>query len=309
MTKVVYLGAWGRSGTTVLADLLGAHPGVFNGGEIRYLWQRGLLDRRLCGCGVRFPRCDLWRRVRQAAWHGSEPDPRHVLNLQNRVVRMRHTPRLLSDRIVDGDGDLAEYTNLLSELYRGITEVTGASVIVDSSKYPSDAALLPRLVGVEPYLVHMVRDPRAVAYSWQRKVVQPDRPGGSFMAGHSVAASSLNWLAVNLAMERVARLYGADHSRRLRYETFIADPAGQVGELLRFLDVEPESGPFVSNDSAVLGPNHTISGNPSRFRTGLINLAPDLEYRTRQPIGTRRLVTTMTLPFLRRYEYPVRLGH
>jgi hypothetical protein len=37
---------------------------------------------------------------------------------------------------------------------------TGAQLIVDSSKYASDAALLQHLDGIEPAYVHLVRDPR-----------------------------------------------------------------------------------------------------------------------------------------------------
>jgi len=42
---------------------LGSLDGVFCDGEIRHLWERGLRDDRLCGCGVSFRTCPVWRSV------------------------------------------------------------------------------------------------------------------------------------------------------------------------------------------------------------------------------------------------------
>ena len=58
-TRVLLLAGSGRSGSTVLANILGSVEGVFCGGEIRYLWERGLQDGRLCGCGRAFGQCPV----------------------------------------------------------------------------------------------------------------------------------------------------------------------------------------------------------------------------------------------------------
>ena len=42
--KVLLLAGSGRSGSTVLANLLGSVEGAFSGGELRYLWERGLRE-------------------------------------------------------------------------------------------------------------------------------------------------------------------------------------------------------------------------------------------------------------------------
>src|SRR5438067_9142701 len=96
------------------------------------------------------------------------PDPKAVTGWQRQSVRVRHTRRLLR-RQRDGRrwDALDRYAPLAASLYRAIADVTGAKVVVDSSKRPSDAALLPLLEGVDPYFIHLVRDPRAVAFSWR----------------------------------------------------------------------------------------------------------------------------------------------
>src|SRR5687767_7375044 len=49
--RVIYIAAWGRSGTTPVGQLLGSRPNSVFVGELRFLWQRGLIEGRLCSCG------------------------------------------------------------------------------------------------------------------------------------------------------------------------------------------------------------------------------------------------------------------
>jgi hypothetical protein len=48
--RVLYIGGWGRSGSTLLDLILGQAPGVFSAGEVREIWQSGLVENRPCGC-------------------------------------------------------------------------------------------------------------------------------------------------------------------------------------------------------------------------------------------------------------------
>ena len=43
---------------------LGEVDGFFFAGELRYLWQRGLVEDRLCGCGLPLSACPFWRACR-----------------------------------------------------------------------------------------------------------------------------------------------------------------------------------------------------------------------------------------------------
>lgn len=52
--KVLYLAGWSRSGSTILSNILGEINGFFSTGEITYIWQRGLIINKLCGCDLPF---------------------------------------------------------------------------------------------------------------------------------------------------------------------------------------------------------------------------------------------------------------
>ena len=62
-------------------------------------------------------------------------------------------------------------------------------------------------------------------------------------------------------------------------------------------------GPGFPAKRVVLGANHTVSGNPSRFVTGPIDLVLDDAWRTELPIETRRLVERITVPYRGRFGY------
>jgi len=58
--RVLYIGGWGRSGSTLLDLILGQAPGLFSAGEVREIWQSGLAENRLCGCERPFRDCSFW---------------------------------------------------------------------------------------------------------------------------------------------------------------------------------------------------------------------------------------------------------
>jgi hypothetical protein len=299
---VLYISAWGRSGSTIIDNVLGGYPGVFSAGELHHLWGRGLRHKRHCGCGLPLPRCPHWRAVLDAAYGADRPNPRAVLALQRQVVRTRQTAKLW---LGSPSAAAREYADLIAPLYRGLAEVTGARLVVDSSKLPAEAALLPHAPGVRPHLLHLVRDPRAVAYSWSRATPNPDRPK-TMMSRHSPTVSTARWLAWNTMTEASATLAAYRGRRlRLRYEDFVAAPRDRIGEILSLTGQPDGPGPFLDERTVRLAPNHTVSGNPSRFSSGDVRIAPDDAWRRGLPLRAYVTVTALALPLLPRYGYPL----
>jgi hypothetical protein len=299
MLKVLYVSAWGRSGTTIVDNVLNGYPGVFSAGELRYVWRRGLIAKQSCGCGAPVRECPLWRDVLKVAFGDALPNAREVVAMQRRITRARRTPSLLRR---DWPDEARTYADLMARLYRAIGEVTGASLVVDSSKLPSEAAMLARRPDLETYLLHMVRDPRGVAYSWSRQKLHPDR--GTFMLQHGPAKSTVNWLAWNALAGLVSRHYDG-RFRLLRYEDLVADPRGQIESLLDLVGIPTADGPFLDRRTVRLTPNHTVSGNPGRFSVGDIEIRDDDRWRAEQPLRQRLTASTLALPMSIRYRYPV----
>ncbi|TMR87971.1 sulfotransferase [Nonomuraea basaltis] len=288
-TRVIYLGGLGRSGTTLLERLLGELPGVAALGEVVHLWERGVLAEELCGCGVPFPACAFWRQVGERAFGGwTSWLAEQVLALRRRVDRTRRIARI-------GHRDLAEY----ARAYQLIYDATGARVVIDSSKHASLACCLVTS-GVDVCVVHMVRDPRAVAHSWSRTVERPE--DGRPMTRWGPARTAMHWTAQNAALELLAGR-GACVTT-VRYEDLLAAPERTLKVLAHELGLGagPEF-PFVKGRTAWLGPSHTVSGNPMRFHVGRVELRRDDSWVRGLPDGDRRLVNALTWPLRARYGY------
>ena len=70
--RVLFIGGYARSGSTVLDILLGQSEGFCSVGELRFIWQRGFVEDQRCGCGETFSQCPFWTRVVDVAFGGAD---------------------------------------------------------------------------------------------------------------------------------------------------------------------------------------------------------------------------------------------
>ncbi len=303
--KVLFIGGWGRSGSTLLDRMLGQLPGVVSVGELRDIWQRGPIEDRRCGCGRAFSECDFWQRVGKEAFGGWDSlDLDRVAALRAGVDRVSAVPLLLRPGARETyRRDLAEYTALLDRLYAGIAAVSEATTIVDSSKIPVYALVL-RHAAVDMRVLHLVRDSRGVLYSWQKQVERPDATTTrDFMLRYGVAMGCARYVGYN-AMTELLRLLGVPY-RRVRYEDVIAAPWDRLSEVAAYAGVQPDPAlePVLRAGEVPLEVNHTVDGNPIRFQVGTIKLRLDDAWRRSMPRRKQRLITGLTAPLLLRYRY------
>ncbi len=306
MPQVLYVGSWGRSGSTLLDLALGQIPGFVSVGELRYLWERGLAERQLCGCGCPVPGCPFWGAVLEEVFGtAGQVKTGDVLSLWRRVDGLALVPVLLAPwRLPEVEEDLREFRELLARVYRAVARVSGASKVVDSSKYAAYGLLVAGVPDLELLVLHLVRDSRAVAYSWLRRKLMPEvTTERRYMPVKKPWRSAVFWELENLALELLRR--AARRSARLRYDELTSDPRHTVSAALAAVGIEAELD-FLRQRALHLGSNHTVAGNPLRFRRGNVAIEPDLEWLSRLEAGPRRVVTALTWPLLLRYGFPLR---
>jgi hypothetical protein len=306
---VLYIGGHGRSGSTILAQTLGRIPSFVYVGELWQVWYRGLRENERCGCGQPFNSCEFWRAVGDEAFGGwDNVDVDKMVASRPYLKRSPFTPHYAlaaktSIRTRKMNTLLEESDYVLERLYRAIQRVSGAQVIVDSSKRLTYAVLLSLLPFADLRVVHLVRDSRAVAYSWARSKESPAVVGGRLMPQMSPAQASRDWSLRNYSYDLLS---GFARLSRLRYEDFVNDPTFYLAETLirvGFDDVAGSIHDVVRGREISLSVDHTVSGNPSRFRTGNIELRPDEEWKVKMRGADKNVVTALTAPLLLKYGY------
>ncbi|MGH9464607.1 MAG: sulfotransferase [Thermoanaerobaculia bacterium] len=307
--RVLYIAGSGRSGSTLLARLLGQVEGVATVGELRHIWNTGAPTRsrdELCGCGEPYDRCPLWSAVSASVFPGLEAGGLDALRaLARSVDRVRYLPWMLGwPSPASYRERLERYRGVLLDLYRSILAHARGKVLVDASKDPSTLFLLGTIPELEVTVVHLVRDARGVAYSWKRrKLIRPEfRDQAVYMKQHGVRQTAGFWLYCNLLAERSSRL----HHRylRLRYEDFARRPREALARICEVAGLDPPELDFIDPHSTLLrSPTHILSGNPNRFAGARIRFALDEEWRRAMPPGDRFGATLVAFPLLLRYGY------
>lgn len=306
--KILYIMGSSRCGSTLVSNILGELPGFFSAGELRFLWDRAE-QGRLCGCGRSVATCEIWSEVLQGTGASAGEALSGVRRWQRDVVRLHRTPGLVFRLRRVPERSLDPYLVLLRRTLAQIGSHTRCDVLVDSSKHPAQAAAILRAAD-DVYLLHVVRDARAVTYSRLRWKPNPDGVRSGGMDHASIPKSVLHWSASNLGSDLVRSRVRPPRSLLLRYEELVDHPLASIERILRWLG-EPRTltpSPFADERSVVLGDNHTVSGNPDRFSRGRVQVQPDDRWNHEMLPRDRWTTTALTAPLLLRYGYRIMPG-
>jgi hypothetical protein len=296
--KVLFILGSARCGSTILDNVLNEIDGFCSVGEIRFLWER-ILQGRLCACRQPIGKCEIWSAVLDDSRLSlARRDVEQVVRWQREALGLERTWGLVKAEKHLSPAASA-YASVLTQLYRSVAKVTESTIVVDSSKRASDGALLAHLPGICPHFVHLVRDPRAVAYSRRRR--RTNQQGGH-MQRSSLLQSAIHWNGLNLAAGAVRR-YHSDRAAWMRYEDFASEPVLTIQAILELLNEGAQSLPFVDATSVHLRGNHAVSGNPSRFATGRVEIRKDDEWVSGMGRAQQNVTSMLTFPLLKRYGY------
>ena len=303
--RVLYIAGSGRTGSTILQNILGQIDGFLSVGELHYVWERGFIKNKLCGCGAPFLECDLWRGVVQEAFGGPGGVNAEEMFRLNRSFRIKHLalsriPGVAHQHL----SRLGLYLDNLEKLYAAIKTMTGSPVIVDSSKTPVFGYLLGKVPSISLTVVHFLRDSRATAYAWsKKKLFEPNTANPEYMARRHPVKSSLQWDARNLLTEVYLRNPPSQYMV-LRYEDFIAQPRESVRRIAGLVGEVNADLPFLSEHAVeITKANHSVFGNIVRFQRGRVELKVDEEWKKKMPKSQQMAAVVLTWPLLVKYGY------
>jgi hypothetical protein len=295
---VVYIAGDGRSGSTLLDRLIGSYPGTFSCGELGNLLQSAAAPDEFCACGSLAGECDFWRKVLER-WRGAVPgfSEREYRLLQLRYERLRSLLRPFNEMNTDSPSFVryAEYTRAL---FGAIAELSGASVIIDSSKGPARALALSRIPGLDLRMLHLVRDVRGVAYSLRNPNRGKPKEGVPVKKRSNLRFAG-TWATINYFCEHV-RPKIAGPNLFLRYEDYTADLDGTLARLADLLGTQRIG--FEASASHLMRQGHQVAGNDGRMRP-VQRVATDEAWRRQFGFTLQKGLYLLVLPLMLRYRY------
>lgn len=303
--QVLAIAGVGRSGSTILETALGQHQDFFPIGEFAMLWGEMNHDF-LCNCGESFFKCTFWKTVFDQATDGFQGiDPDEILKIRqaidrNSLIPLIRTPAL---RPKGYDSKLNRFLEVLSKIYSSIHEQSGGKIILDSSKSPAYFHILSLIPDIKLTIIHLVRDSRAVAYSWQKKkkmTYSLDRE--QYIERQGTAEASVKWLAKNMVAHTLTSI--AANYTVIRYEDFANNPKDIVRTIVTEMGKDPNKLAYLTGEAADLSETHGILGNPTpRAQTQTIQIRQDTDWQDKLNWLDKWIVLFLTWPLLLRYGY------
>lgn len=291
--RVVFIAGSMRSGSTLVAELLGSYEGVVAIGEINNMASIGV-SGQWCSCGSEALHCPVWGSIVDELSRDNRAS--ELSRLRQTLERQRRLPQLLALRHVKEPRwptDIARYVDVLRTTVERLARNAGARVVVDSSKSAAAMALM-LLAHPDAAVVHVLRDPVAVAGSESRRLHVRDALTTAPPRPRSVPKSSVDWLLGNVECRlvgRTARRYAVVH-----HGSLCSGPSETLERIAEEIGLSGEGPHFLVDRTVQLATSHVLAGNPSRngprVRTIRAAEQPD------QPLSApeRALVRTLTWP-------------
>lgn len=295
--NVIYILSNGRSGSTLLDLLLGAHPRLWTLGEAHMLpWE--VRWGGPCGCGVPHQACDFWKGLLPLLPLEDQEVPLELFrgdtpNGGGKVLRWAHlasfargaaSARWAGAAMRYGEAN-RRYFELVLEAAR---QHKGEQVncLIDASKDPYRLLWLESSGLFNIKVVHLYKDPRAFVYS----MTKPMLPA----ATRKVVRFTGRWLFENSLFTLLVQRAFADNILHLKYERLASDPEGALADIGRLLKLEMPAG---LSESFRTAETHGVSGNPMRWENTRVKL--DQKWKSKLPSHYQRAVGLAAWPLLK----------
>jgi hypothetical protein len=245
----------------------------------------------LCTCGKKTIECSYWESIIDSFYRFTQKDWEQLNNI---IIRQTRTRRLLFGTPRD-EKTLKERELLkgyLRQLFLTVANKNKASIIIEDSKNALYAQILSEIKEIDLYCVQLIRDPRAVAYSWTKRM-KLDPEAEIEMPRFSPLKVALLWTLWNIAG---LKTFGRDKSRiaLLNYEDLIQAPVETMERISQFTGVNFKTSPWLTKNSYELSKErHLFTGNPNRFNNGVIPIRMDELWKTKMPKLQQKMVESI----------------
>lgn len=268
--KVLYILGSGRSGSTIFDLLLGNNPGIESFGEIANLARSGWLNNEYCSSGDRVNESPFWNKVKERYLYYFKNNPNKIQNLAD-INRQINTKKAILKHyfLNEIQCNTIEYLELNEAIFKSLSEITKADIIVDSSKMPIRGEILSHSENFDFYFVHLIRDGRKVAESLKVEL-QANLENGvqKTIKARSIFKIALFWHIMNKTAERVLK-NNPKKCITIRYEDLLNDPETELLKIESLLKVDLKRIIQIAKNREKIFSYYTVAGSRLRMRSDI----------------------------------------
>lgn len=273
--NVLYIASIGRSGTTLLDCILGAHSEMASIGEI-HLWPHELREGGVlpCGSGDFVHEDPFWSEMRDRVEPLSQPTPRidyfREEHDAGRTLRPRYLSQFHATTLSDNTrSQIRQYAENNKSVYRAFLDLveskegTQRSWVVDSSKDPYRLLWLARSDMFNLSVIHLVRKPKGFIHSVTKPHIYTDENPVLRRLFWTIRQSGA-WSIRNHLISKIAENHlPSDNYLLMRYEELASNPERETKSACDLVDQSYEQNAI---DEFREGSPYALAGNPMRQR-------------------------------------------
>lgn len=231
MAKVLYIGGYGRSGSTIIELVLASNPNMISTGELTNLFSANANEEL----------CEPWVSIANEALHDCGVNSLQAIALNRCAVSLNPFIRLRTDALL--------YRKLWTRVFELLERLHPSTVILDSSKTSLKGFFRPKMLEecrLDVHILHIVRSPFGVASSYlkgsnQSRSSELEKPkfGGIFRV-------MFNWLFSNVLTHRYYKMKFKGRYLLMTYERIMSDPEPSLKIISEYFDLPGDYSPYMN---------------------------------------------------------------
>jgi hypothetical protein len=311
LIPVIYVAGAGRSGSTVIGEALGMLRGSLHLGEIRGLFDYTVDPSQLfvCSCGEPYQECAFWNPLLSELFGVDWPSTIQSFGLEGQLpsIKSLFWRQIIPSIHVPGSDRVEKIIPVLElALAKSHTRI-----IIDSSKSASFAWMLTRTGKAKILLIHVIRDPHGVLFSWMRHPIPvPDKSIGITSSRTlTFYEAFIDWIKSNGGIH-LLKMMGFPYMQ-IKYEDFVANPEKVMRSIIQEaqknnIDLqESKSAMELLAKQQVSLDGHLVGGNTRlKSKKGIVTLKLDNPWREQQLTGWEKLMLNIAVgPWVIFYGY------
>jgi len=302
--KIIYIMGHSRSGSTIFDIMLSNASNVIGVGELINLESLGFIKNEYCSCGNRIDECNFWSKIKKDMVSDGFDDFEKQHNLIKSVDgHKRHFYEYL-EKTKGSKEKVNNYLDYYKHLFSLIIKNSNSNCVVDSSKMPTRGYFLSLMEEFDVYILHIVRDPRAVCWSMY-KPLKKDLENGvqKNIPGTPIIKTIKTWLGNAWMSLKVKKQFNNNYML-INYDRLIQDNETVLDEISKFTNVDfSEVAKMIKRDDEFTK-FHTVAGNRLRMAEK-IKLTYDDSWKKNLSLWQKFCITLLTLPLLKKFGFKV----